>query len=163
METAGRPEAIKTESVWREFWREQVPLVVVTLAAGLVAVILAAWISAGGRRRISAFRGGVKVPIWHLVWMGFWTGYTMGVVGEAAGIFALPYQISILQFGNAHVTPTTQLLTLLNPLGALLDSTARAKPTGTSRCGCAPAGWSGPCSARLSGLPCSPIRSRSPS
>ena len=31
---------------------------------------------------------GVKVPIWHLVWMGFWTGYTMAVVGEAAGIFA---------------------------------------------------------------------------
>ena len=64
---------------------------------------------------------GVKVPIWHLVWMGFWTGYTMAVVGEAAGIFALPYQISILQFANVRTSrPTTQLLTFLNPLGALL-------------------------------------------
>jgi uncharacterized membrane protein YfcA len=63
---------------------------------------------------------GVKVPISHLVWMGFWTGYTMAVVGEAAGIFALPYQISILQFSNIYVTPTTQLVTFLNPLGALL-------------------------------------------
>jgi len=62
---------------------------------------------------------GVRVPIWHLIWMGAWTGYTMAVVGEAAGIFALPYTMSVLQFSNLHVTPTTQLLTFLNPLGAL--------------------------------------------
>ena len=27
---------------------------------------------------------GVRVPIWHLIWMGFWAGYTMAIVGEAA-------------------------------------------------------------------------------
>ncbi|MET0166424.1 MAG: TSUP family transporter [Vicinamibacterales bacterium] len=125
MATAGRPEAIKTEpgepagqSVWREIWREQAPLVIVTLAAGFVAAYWQHGFLPGGD--VGFPLAGVKVPIWHLVWMGFWTGYTMAVVGEAAGIFALPYQISILQFGNVHVTPTTQLLTLLNPLGALL-------------------------------------------
>ena len=60
------------------------------------------------------------MPVWHLIWMGVWTGYTMAVVGEAAGIFALPYSMSILQFVNASVTPSTQLLTFLNPFGALL-------------------------------------------
>lgn len=63
---------------------------------------------------------GVSVPIWHLVWMGFWTGYVMAIVGQAAGVMALPYSMSVLQFTNVHITPTTQLLTLLNPIGALL-------------------------------------------
>jgi uncharacterized membrane protein YfcA len=52
--------------------------------------------------------------------MGVWTGYTMALVGQAAGIFALPYSTSVLQFSNAHVTPSTLLLTFLNPIGALL-------------------------------------------
>jgi uncharacterized protein len=63
---------------------------------------------------------GVKVPIWHLLWMGFWTGYTMGVVGEASGIFALPYCMSILNFNSVGVTPTCLIITSLNPFGALL-------------------------------------------
>jgi hypothetical protein len=62
----------------------------------------------------------VRVPIWHLVWLGVWTGYTMALAGQAAGIFALPYTMSVLQFTNPHVAPTIQLLTLLNPFGALL-------------------------------------------
>jgi uncharacterized membrane protein YfcA len=52
--------------------------------------------------------------------MGAWTGYTMALVGQAAGIFALPYTTSVLQFSNAHVSPSTLLLTFLNPIGALL-------------------------------------------
>jgi uncharacterized protein len=60
------------------------------------------------------------VPIWHLVWMGLWTGYIMALVGQAAGIFALPYSTSVLQFDNPHVTPTMLVLTLFNPVGALL-------------------------------------------
>jgi uncharacterized membrane protein YfcA len=52
--------------------------------------------------------------------MGVWTGYTMALVAQAAGVFALPYTMSVLQFSNAHVTPTTLLLTFLNPIGALL-------------------------------------------
>lgn len=63
---------------------------------------------------------GVRVPVWHVIWMGIWTGYTMALVGQAAGIFALPYTTSVLQFSNAHVTPSTLLLTFLNPIGALL-------------------------------------------
>jgi len=49
-----------------------------------------------------------------------WTGYTMAIVGQAAGIFALPYTTSVLQFSSVHVTPSTLLLTCLNPIGALL-------------------------------------------
>jgi uncharacterized membrane protein YfcA len=52
--------------------------------------------------------------------MGAWTGYAMALVGQAAGIFALPYTTSVLQFSNAHVSPSTLLLTFLNPIGALL-------------------------------------------
>lgn len=63
---------------------------------------------------------GVRVQIWHLVWMGFWTGYTMGVVGEASGIFALPYTVSVLQFASVSVSPTMLIVTFLNPFGALL-------------------------------------------
>lgn len=63
---------------------------------------------------------GVRVPVWHLIWMGAWTGYIMALVGEAAGILALPYSMTVLQFSNPYVTPTTQVLALLNPAGALL-------------------------------------------
>lgn len=105
-------------SLWVEFLFEQVPLVAITLALGFVAAYWQHGFLPGGD--VAFPLAGVRVPIWHLVWMGFWTGYTMAVVGEAAGIFALPYQMSILQFNAASVTPTTQLITLLNPIGALL-------------------------------------------
>jgi uncharacterized membrane protein YfcA len=62
----------------------------------------------------------VRVSVWHVVWMGAWTGYAMALVGQAAGIFALPYTTSVLQFSNVHVSPSTLLLTFLNPIGALL-------------------------------------------
>lgn len=106
------------QSLARELLYEQLPLVLITLAAGVVAAYWQHGFLSGADTAFPL--AGVKVPVWHLVWMGFWTGYTMAVVGEAAGIFALPYQISILQFSSIYVTPTTQLLTLLNPLGALL-------------------------------------------
>ena len=103
--TTREPVAVETParastgpSVWREFWREQTPLVLVTLAAEFAAAYWQHGSLPGGD--VAFPLAGVKVPIWHLVWMGFWTGYTMAVVGEAAGIFALPYQISILQFDN---------------------------------------------------------------
>ncbi len=106
------------ESVLRELIREQAPLFLLTMGAGFAAAYWQHGFLPGGD--VAFPLAGVRVPIWHLVWMGFWTGYTMAVVGEAAGIFALPYQMSILQFGNIYVTPTTQLLTFLNPIGALL-------------------------------------------
>ena len=101
----------------REFLTEQVPLLIAVLAAGFIAADLQHGFLPGSD--VAFPLAGVRVPIWHLIWMGFWTGYTMAVVGEAAGIFALPYTMSILQFTTPSVTPTTQLLTFLNPFGAL--------------------------------------------
>jgi uncharacterized membrane protein YfcA len=93
-------------------------LILAVFGLGLISAFLQHGFLPGGDRPFPL--AGVRVPIWHLFWLGFWTGYTMGVVGEAAGIFALPYSISVLQFSNTHVSPTTQLLTFLNPFGALL-------------------------------------------
>lgn len=104
-------------SLLRELLTEQVPLIVGVLLAGFAAAYAQHGYLPGAD--IPFPLAGVSVSVWHLVWMGFWTGYTMAVVGEAAGIFALPYQMSVLQFSNPHVTPTTQLLTFLNPFGAL--------------------------------------------
>ncbi|MGH8631051.1 MAG: sulfite exporter TauE/SafE family protein [Burkholderiales bacterium] len=105
-------------SVWREFWHQQAPVIAALLAAACAAAYFQHGFLPGADRAFPL--AGVRVPIWHLVWMGAWTGYTMALVGEASGIFALPYSMSILQFGSAHVTPTTQVLTFLNPIGALL-------------------------------------------
>ena len=104
-------------SLTREFLVEQAPVIIIV---GGLAVATACWqhgFLPGGE--VAFPLAGIKVPIWHLIWMGFWTGYTMAVVGEAAGIFALPYTMSILQFATPSVTPTVQILTFLNPLGAL--------------------------------------------
>lgn len=108
---------MKQQSLSWEFATEQAPLLVVVLAAGFIAAELQHGFLPGGD--VAFPLANVRVPIWHLIWMGFWTGYTMAVVGEAAGIFALPYTMSILQFTTPSVTPTTQLLTFLNPFGAL--------------------------------------------
>lgn len=113
----GEGATVDVHGALREFAREQAPLV-----AGLAVLGCAV-----GYWQYGFVPGlgnpfpvaGVEVSLWHLVWMGFWTGYTLAIVGEAAGIFALPYSMSVLQFTGVHITPTTQLLTLLNPLGAL--------------------------------------------
>jgi uncharacterized protein len=107
----------KSPTLVREFLAEQFPLIAGVLGLGFAAAYLQHGFLPGGD--VPFPLAGVRVPIWHLIWMGFWTGYTMALVGEAAGIFALPYTMSILQFTNPHVTPTTQLLTFLNPFGAL--------------------------------------------
>jgi uncharacterized membrane protein YfcA len=110
--------AVAPSSVSREFWKEQVPLIGGAILLGLAAAYLQHGFLPGGDRAFPVAE--VRVPVWHLIWMGVWTGYTMAVVGEASGIFALPYSMSILQFVNPSVTPSTQLLTFLNPIGALL-------------------------------------------
>jgi hypothetical protein len=63
---------------------------------------------------------GVEVPLWHLLWLGFWTGYIMAIVGEATGILTLPYAMTVLQFDNVHISPTDLVTTFINPIGALL-------------------------------------------
>ena len=107
----------ESPSIGKEFFTQQFPIIAVVMALGFAGAYLQHGFLPGAD--IAFPLAGVRVPIWHLVWMGAWTGYTMAVVGEAAGIFALPYTMSILQFTGLPVTPTTQLLTFLNPLGAL--------------------------------------------
>jgi uncharacterized membrane protein YfcA len=105
-------------SLLREFALQQAPFIVAALALGFVSAYLQHGFVPGADRAYPL--AGVRVPVWHVVWMGVWTGYTMALVGQAAGIFALPYSTSVLQFSNPHVTPSTLLLTFLNPIGALL-------------------------------------------
>ncbi|TYO90418.1 sulfite exporter TauE/SafE family protein [Desulfallas thermosapovorans] len=60
----------------------------------------------------------IKVPLWHLLWMGLWTGYCMAIVGQAGGIFCLPYFMTILQFNTVNVSPTSTINTAVGPWGA---------------------------------------------
>jgi len=105
-------------SLLREFTLQQAPFILAALALGFVTAYLQHGFVPGAHRPYPL--AGVRVPVWHVIWMGAWTGYTMALVGQAAGIFALPYTTSVLQFSNPHVTPSTLLLTFLNPIGALL-------------------------------------------
>jgi hypothetical protein len=111
-----RPQRASTIS--GEFWGQQVPLFGALMATGFLAAYLQYGFIPGAKAAFPL--ADVRVPVWHLVWMGLWTGYTMALVGQAAGIFALPYSTSVLQFTNSHVTPTLLVLTFLNPIGALL-------------------------------------------
>jgi uncharacterized protein len=108
----------KDLSILQELIRQQLPVVAALLLAGFAAAYAQYGYLPGGDKPFPV--AGVRVPIWHLVWMGLWTGYTMALVGQAAGIFALPYSTSVLQFTNTHVTPTMLVLTFFNPVGALL-------------------------------------------
>ena len=105
-------------SLAREFVFQQAPFIAAALVLGVIAAYLQHGFVPGAERAFPL--AGVRVPVWHVIWMGIWTGYTMALVGQAAGIFALPYTTSVLQFSNPHVTPSTLLLTFLNPIGALL-------------------------------------------
>lgn len=117
MNSGASRSGIRQVSIAREFFAEQLPLIVLTFAAGVAAAYLQHGTLPGSDVEFPI--AGVRVPIWHLVWMGAWTGYTLALVGEASGIFALPYTMSVLQFSSPAVSPTTQILTLFNPLGAL--------------------------------------------
>lgn len=103
--------------IW-EFIHDQLPVILAVFIAGVAASYWQHGYLAGGSLPFGV--AGVRVPIWHLVWMGLWTGYTMGVVGEASGIFSLPYSMSVLQFTNVGVSSTGLITTFLNPYGALL-------------------------------------------
>ena len=101
----------------REFLRDQVPMIVVVFGLGLLTAHLQYGFIPGGD--IAFPIAGVRVPLWHLIWMGFWTGYLMAIVGEASGIFSLPYSMSVLDFTSVSVSPTSLITTFLNPFGAL--------------------------------------------
>ena len=101
-----------------EFLWQQCPMIVVVMALGFAAALLQYGYVPNGDRPFQT--ANVTVAVWHLVWMGIWTGYTMALVGQAAGIFALPYSTSVLRFDNPHVSPTMLVLTFISPVGALL-------------------------------------------
>ena len=104
--------------VLKEFLRDQVPMIAVVFGLGLLAAHLQYGFLPGGD--VAFPIAGIRVPIWHLLWMGFWTGYLMAIVGEASGIFSLPYSMSVLEFTSVSVSPTSLITTFLNPFGALL-------------------------------------------
>lgn len=108
----------KSLSVWRELAHDQAPIVLGVLGLAVAASYLQHGFLVGGDRPFPL--AGISVPLWHLLWLGFWTGYTMALVGEATGIFSLPYAMSILRFDNVHVSPTNLVITAINPVGALL-------------------------------------------
>ena len=101
----------------RELLLEQAPLVGGVLLLGYFAAQLQHGFVPG---ELAWPLAGVRVPVWQVVWMGMWTGYAMALVGQAAGVLALPYTTSVLHFSSAHVSPSTLVLTLLNPVGALI-------------------------------------------
>jgi len=102
----------------REFLFQQAPFIAAALVLGYLSAHLQHGFVPGADAAYPLAE--VRVPVWHVIWMGAWTGYAMALVGQAAGIFALPYSASVLQFSNAHLSPSTLLLTFLNPIGALL-------------------------------------------
>ncbi len=102
----------------KEFIRDQVPMILGVFILGVVASYMQNGFLPGTDRPFPV--AGVRVAIWHLVWMGFWTGYLMGLVGEASGIFSLPYTMTVLQFDSVAVSPTSLITTFVNPFGALL-------------------------------------------
>jgi len=105
-------------AIGREFVRQQLPILLFLIGLGFAAAWVQYGYIPGGDRPFPV--AGIQVPVWHIIWMGIWTGYTMALVGEASGIFALPYSISVLGFVNPHVSPTMLVLTCINPIGALL-------------------------------------------
>ena len=106
--------SIARNPIAEEFLREQLPLIALCFAAGIAASYWqhGALVGVAG---VEFPLAGVYVPLWHLVWMGFWTGYTMALVGEASGIFSLPYSMSILRFDNIFISPTNTVCDLFEP------------------------------------------------
>ncbi|MBI4794952.1 MAG: sulfite exporter TauE/SafE family protein [Deltaproteobacteria bacterium] len=104
--------------ILKEFLRDQIPMITGVFILGVIISYVNYGYLPGADQSFPV--AGVRIPIWHLLWMGFWTGYTMGLVGEASGIFSLPYSMSVLQFTSVGVSPTSLIITFLNPFGALL-------------------------------------------
>ena len=101
-----------------EFLREQLPIIIGTFGAGVLISYLGYGYLPGLGRAFPV--AGIRVSLLHLLGMGIGTGWLMGLVGEASGILSLPYSMSVLGFTSPGVSPTNLVLTLINPLGALL-------------------------------------------
>jgi len=117
-DTVGKPSLRQRNPLLAELLIEQAPLAFGTFLLGMVASYWLYGFLPGADHAFPV--AGIRVPLWHLVWMGFWTGYIMAIVGQAAGLFSLSYSISILRFDNLSLSPTTLVMTFINPFGALL-------------------------------------------
>lgn len=102
----------------RELICEQAPLVLGTLLAALLVCYFQYGFVPGAARPFPV--AGVGASALHLVAMGFVTGYAMAVVGQASGTFTLAYCASVLGFNGVGLSPTTLVVTFLNPFGALM-------------------------------------------
>ena len=105
-------------TILAEFLRDQLPIIIATFGAGVLVSRLGYGYLPGAGRAFPV--AGIRVSLLHLIGMGMGTGYLMGLVGEASGILSLPYSMSVFGFTAAGVSPTNLVLTLINPLGALL-------------------------------------------
>ena len=99
----------------REFALQQAPFIAAALALGFLCAYLQHGFVPGGDQAYPLAQ--VRVPYGTSSGWGCGPGTRWRVTAD---IFALPYTTSVLQFSNAHVTPSTLLLTFLNPIGALL-------------------------------------------
>jgi hypothetical protein len=89
----------------------------------LIAIAASYWqhgFLIGGSRGIPLAGSPIDVPIWHLLLLGLGAGYLTALVGQATGIISLPYAMSVLHFSSMHISPTVQVETLINPIGALM-------------------------------------------
>ncbi|SRR5713226_2297995 len=117
-DAVGKSSLRQRNPLLAELLIDQVPLALGTFLLGIAASYWLYGFLPGADHSFPV--AGIRVPLWHLVWMGFWTGYIMAIVGQAAGLFALSYSISILRFDNLSLSPTSLVITLINPFGALL-------------------------------------------
>lgn len=115
---AQRQSLLARYPVLRELVFEQLPLIGIVFALGLAVNWLINGFVPNGDRAFPV--AGVAVPVWQLLWLGLWTGYTMAIVGQASGTFVLAYSASIFQFTAVSLSPTCLLIAFLNPFGALL-------------------------------------------
>lgn len=104
----------------REFFRRVLPLTLGVWTLGVAASFWQHGFLIGDGRGVPLAGPDFQVALWHLLLLGFVGGYAMALVGGATGLVSLPYDMSVLGFTTIHVSPTVQLETFLNPLGALL-------------------------------------------
>ncbi len=112
-DAVGKSSLRQRNPLLAELLIDQVPLALGTFLLGIAASYWLYGFLPGADHSFPV--AGIRVPLWHLVWMGFWTGYIMAIVGQAAGLFALSYSISILRFDNLSLSPTSLVITLINP------------------------------------------------
>ena len=105
-------------SLLMEFLRDQLVLILVIFFSGVLVSYFQYGFVPGTAAAFPV--AGVNVSVFHLVFMGIFTGYVMGLVGEASGILSMPYSMSVIGFDSLALSPTSLITTFINPFGALM-------------------------------------------